>query len=72
MNNLELEGIWNKFKGAAKEKYANLFDDELAYHEAKLEQVIGKIQEKTGQSKEAIEKEIANLKENFQNNNNEE
>ena len=69
MNKLELEGKWNRIKGLAKEKYANLFDDDDTYNEAKLDQIIGKIQEKTGQAKEAIEKEIADWKENLQDNN---
>lgn len=71
MNKLELEGKWNRIKGLAKEKYANLFDDDTTYNEAKLDQIIGKIQEKTGQTKEAIEKEIADWKENLQDNSSE-
>ena len=71
MNKLELEGKWNRIKGLAKEKYANLFDDDATYNEAQLEQIIGKIQEKTGQTKEAIEKEIADWKENLQDNSSE-
>lgn len=71
MNKLELEGKWNRIKGLAKEKYANLFDDDTTYNEAKLDQIIGKIQEKTGQTKDAIEKEIADWKENLQDNSSE-
>lgn len=63
MNKLELEGKWNQIKGAVKNKYGELFDDEETFNEGNIDNIIGKIQEKTGQTKETIEAEFANWKE---------
>jgi len=58
MERLELEGKWNKIKGAVKQKYGELFDDDKVFAEGKLDEYIGKIQEKTGRAKEDIEQEL--------------
>lgn len=54
MNNLELKGRWNEMKGKLKQHYANLTDDDLKYEEGKEDELIGKIQKKTGRTKEEI------------------
>ncbi len=58
MDKLEFKGKWNIAKGKLKQKYADLTDDDLYYEEGKEDELIGRIQKKTGQSKEAIEKLI--------------
>lgn len=58
MNKLELEGKWNEIKGAVKDKYAHLFDNETVFDEGKIDNLVGQIQEKTGQKKEEIEAEL--------------
>ncbi len=58
MDKLELKGRWNIAKGKLKQKYADLTDDDLRYEEGKEDELIGRLQKKTGQSKEAIEKLI--------------
>jgi uncharacterized protein YjbJ (UPF0337 family) len=58
MNKLEAKGRWKEMKGKLKQKYSNLTDDDLLYEEGKEDELIGRIQKKTGQSKEAIEKLI--------------
>jgi len=63
MDKLELEGKWNRIKGAVKQKYGEWFDDDQAYAEGKFDELVGKMQEKSGKTKEEIEKEIANWKE---------
>jgi len=63
MDKLELEGKWNRIKGAVKQKYGDWFDDDQAYAEGKWDEVVGKIQEKSGRTKEDIEKEIEDWKE---------
>lgn len=63
MDRLELEGKWNRIKGAVKQKYGEWFDDDAAYAEGKFDEVVGKIQEKTGRTKEDIEKEFSDWKE---------
>ncbi|HLW40940.1 MAG TPA: CsbD family protein [Flavobacterium sp.] len=67
MNKLELEGKWNQIKGAVKQKYGEWFDNDKVFTEGKLEEYIGKIQEKTGRTKEDIEQEIRDWKEDGNN-----
>jgi len=50
----KIKGNWNVMKGKLKEEYAELTDDDLLYEEGQEDQLLGKIQEKTGQTKEAI------------------
>lgn len=64
MDKLELEGKWNRIKGAVKQKYGHWFDDEKAFAEGKLDEIVGKIQEKSGRTREEIEREIRDWKEN--------
>jgi uncharacterized protein YjbJ (UPF0337 family) len=56
MNTLEIKGDWNIIKGKLKQKWATLTDDDLQYAEGKLEEVYGRIQKRTGETREAIEK----------------
>ncbi|HJT81711.1 MAG TPA: CsbD family protein [Chthoniobacterales bacterium] len=58
MTNLELKGNWNEVKGRLKQKYANLTDDDLRFAEGKEEEMIGRLQQKTGRSKEELRREI--------------
>lgn len=67
MNKLELEGKWNQVKGAVKQKYGEWFENDKVFTEGKLEEYIGKIQEKTGRTKEDIEQEIRDWKEDGNN-----
>jgi len=55
MNTLQLKGNWNIIKGKLKQKFANLTDDDLAYTEGKENELIGRIQKRTGQTREAVE-----------------
>ena len=50
----KIKGNWNQLKGKLKEEYAELTDDDLLYEEGQEDQLLGIIQEKTGQTKEAI------------------
>ncbi|GAB5551691.1 MAG: hypothetical protein Sapg2KO_12820 [Saprospiraceae bacterium] len=50
----KLKGNWNQIKGKLKQKYGDLTDDDLTYEEGKEEELLGKIQEKTGETKGAI------------------
>ncbi|HEX5554633.1 MAG TPA: CsbD family protein [Chitinophagaceae bacterium] len=54
MDKLQLKGRWNEVKGKLKQKYSNLTDDDLLYEDGKEDELIGKIQNKTGQTREAI------------------
>ncbi|MFO7979194.1 MAG: CsbD family protein [Bacteroidales bacterium] len=61
MNKLQIKGNWNQIKGSLKQKYADLTDDDLTYAEGKEEELLGKLQKKTGKSKEELAKEINSL-----------
>ena len=56
MNNLELKGNWNLAKGKLKQKWAKLTDDDLRYVEGKEDELIGRIQRRTGESRDAVER----------------
>jgi uncharacterized protein YjbJ (UPF0337 family) len=56
MDKLELKGNWNVFKGKLKQSYANLTDDDLKYEEGKEEELYGRLQKKTGQTREQLSK----------------
>lgn len=58
MNTTELKGNWNQIKGNAKQQYGVTFNDDEAFSEGKFDEIVGKIQEKTGKAKEEVEKMI--------------
>lgn len=57
----KIKGNWNQMKGKVKQQYGELTDDDLAYTEGKEDELIGRIQEKTGKSKEEVKKFIDSL-----------
>jgi uncharacterized protein YjbJ (UPF0337 family) len=58
MNTLEIKGDWNITKGKLKQKWAKLTDDDLQYAEGQQEELIGRIQKRTGETREAVEKMV--------------
>ena len=58
MNTLEIKGDWNIAKGKLKQKWAKLTDDDLKYVDGKQDELVGRIQKRTGESREAVEKAI--------------
>ena len=58
MNTLEIKGDWNITKGKLKQKWAKLTDDDLQFAEGKVEEVLGRIQKRTGETREAVEKAV--------------
>lgn len=58
MNKLEIKGDWNITKGKLKQKWAALTDDDLKLAEGKHDEVLGRIQKRTGETREAVEKAI--------------
>ncbi|HWL08571.1 MAG TPA: CsbD family protein [Planctomicrobium sp.] len=57
----ELEGKWKQLKGQIREQWGQLTDDELQRFKGDGEQLVGMIQEKTGQSRREIETYLDNL-----------
>jgi uncharacterized protein YjbJ (UPF0337 family) len=60
MTTLEIKGDWNITKGKLKQKWAKLTDDDLQYVEGKQEELVGRIQKRTGETREAVEKRSRN------------
>ncbi len=58
MNTLEIKGDWNIAKGKLKQKWAKLTDDDLQYIAGREEEMLGRIQKRTGETREAVEKAI--------------
>ncbi|WP_235938259.1 CsbD family protein [Chitinophaga solisilvae] len=58
---LKLKGNWNEFKGKLKQQYADLTDDDLLYVEGKEDELLGRIQKKTGKTKEEVKSWIDTL-----------
>lgn len=58
MDNLRIKGNWNEIKGKLKQKYADLTDDDLKYAEGKEDELLGKLQKKTGKTKDQLSSEI--------------
>jgi len=56
MDNLIVKGTWNTVKGKLKQAYGNLTDDDLKYEEGKDEELLGRLQTKTGKSKDELRK----------------
>lgn len=54
----KLKGNWNEIKGKLKQQYADLTDDDLLYAEGKEDELIGRLQQKLGKTKEEVEKEF--------------
>lgn len=58
MNKLQIKGDWNILKGKLKQKWGDLTDDDLDFVEGKEDELIGRIQKRTGQERERIEEEL--------------
>ncbi len=58
MNKLTIKGDWNVAKGKLKQKWGQLTDNDLAYVHGKEDELLGRIQKRTGETKEAVEKYV--------------
>jgi len=61
MTKLQFKGSWNEAKGKLKQKYGQLTDDDLSFAEGKDDELLGRLQQKLGKSKEDLRKEIGDL-----------
>jgi len=61
MDKLQLKGNWNILKGKLKQKYGELSDDDLSYVEGKEEELLGKLQKKTGKTRDQLIDELNKL-----------
>lgn len=58
MNWDQIEGKWKQLKGTAKQKWGKLTDDDLDFIGGKRDQLVGRIQERYGISKEEAQRQI--------------
>ena len=58
LTTFEVKGDWNITKGKLKQKWAKLSDSDLRYVEGKEDELVGRIQKLTGETREAVEKAI--------------
>lgn len=61
MNTTELKGNWNEQKGKLKAKFAALTDNDLLFAEGKKEEMMGRLQQKLGKTKDELYALIATL-----------
>ncbi|GGH21146.1 CsbD family protein [Mucilaginibacter phyllosphaerae] len=54
MDKLELKGGWNELKGKIKQAYGDLTDDDLKHEEGKDDETLGRLQQKTGKTREGL------------------
>jgi len=56
-----LEGNWNEIKGMLRQKWGQLTDHDLPQIHGSVDQIVGIIQRKTGEGREAIEQYLQEL-----------
>lgn len=61
MDKLELKGQWNELKGKIKQAYGDLTDDDLKYEDGKDDEMLGRLQQKTGKGRDELVKWIKSL-----------
>jgi len=61
INAQELQGQWSKLRGQVKERWGQLTDDDLQIQSGNVDQLVGRIQQRTGEGREAIEKFLNDL-----------
>jgi len=61
MSDLKIRGTWNELKGKIKQAYGDLTDDDLVREEGKDDELLGKMQKKTGKSRDELVKWLNEL-----------
>jgi uncharacterized protein YjbJ (UPF0337 family) len=61
MSDLQLKGKWNELKGKVKKAYADLTEDDLTYEDGKDDEFLGKLQQKTGKTRDELVKWLKQL-----------
>lgn len=57
-NKDEFKGNWKQFKGEIKKAWGKLTDDDLTQAEGNYDILVGKLQERYGRAKDAVEREL--------------
>ncbi len=61
MSDLKLRGSWNELKGKIKQAYGDLTDDDLVREEGQDDEMLGKLQQKTGKGRDELVKWLNEL-----------
>jgi uncharacterized protein YjbJ (UPF0337 family) len=61
INAQELQGQWNKLRGQVKEHWGQLTDDDLQIQGGNIDQLVGRIQQRTGETRDSIERFLTDL-----------
>jgi uncharacterized protein YjbJ (UPF0337 family) len=56
-----LQGQWRQFRGNIKERWGDLTDDEMTQAEGNWDKLVGFIQQRYGETRENIERELSRL-----------
>lgn len=65
MNDDQFEGQWDRMKGSVREHWGRLTDDDVEEVRGKRENLLGKIQQKYGDTKEAAEEKLKEFERKF-------
>jgi uncharacterized protein YjbJ (UPF0337 family) len=61
LNQQILEGNWNEIKGKLRQKWGQLTDDDFLQIRGEADQIVGILQRKTGEAREAIERYLQEI-----------
>ncbi len=61
MNTLRMKGSWNETVGKLKQQFANMMDDDMLFRKGEDEEVLGRLQQKLGKTKEDVRKLVGTL-----------
>ena len=61
MNSDQMKGNWKQFVGKAKENWGKLTDNDWTVVEGKRDQLVGKIQERYGITREEAERQLGDF-----------
>lgn len=67
MVNHTIEGNWREMKGALKEQWGKLTDDDLETWEGKSEKLAGKLEQRYGYTKAEAESKVSEFMQNVKN-----
>jgi len=61
MNKDTIKGKWNEMKGALKERWSQLTDDDILHMEGSRDKLLGKLRKLYGYTKEKAQTELDNF-----------
>jgi uncharacterized protein YjbJ (UPF0337 family) len=61
MNAQEIQGRWDQIRGKVKEKWGQLTDDDLRMAGGNVDQLVGRIEQKTGEARRKVEEFLDDL-----------